>query len=432
MKKILLFVFLFNFSHLFAQSDLTVVAIGEAELDRSKLVIFNPKVSGKNSGFAHAVVDIIRNDFSFYRNQFSTLKNNDHGFDINPDDLLKEKYHYAVFTLVEELKEKTIVKIKLYNVLKKADVLNLSKDYSGQDLRSFAHDLSDEIYTGITQKKSFFKSKIVFTSDKGSTRRNYHKELYMMDFDGENVRKLTNHTGIVISPSFSFDNQKIAYSLIENTKGERNITLRIFDLKTKQSHLVSNLKGINSGAVFTPSDDALILTLSYSGNSEIYRMGLDGKNLVKITNHASDDVDPSLTLDGKRMSFLSDRSGKAMIYTMDPFGTEKDVKRISFIGKFNATPNFSPDGKYIVFSSFDRMFDIYRISSDGDEIVRLTKDFGSNEDPNYSNDGEFIIFTSTRFKETGTKDIYIMDKDGEIIGALNKGFGNCSTPRWSK
>jgi TolB protein len=428
----MIFAFIFLSLSVFAQSDLTVVAVGEAELDRGKIVIFNPKVNGKNQGIATHVIEVLRNDFSFYRTTFTTLKNNEHGFDINPDDLLKEKNNFALFTMVEESKGKMIFKFKLYNVLKKADVVNLTKELSSQDVRAFTHDVADELFQAITGKKSVFKSKIVFTSDKGAVAKRYYKELYMMDFDGENVQKLTNHQGIVISPSFSYDNQQIAYSLIENTKGERNITLRIYDLKTRQSRMVSNLKGINSGAVFTPDGSKLILTLSFSGNSEIYKMDLEGKNLVKVTNHSSDDVDPSLNRDGTRMSFLSDRSGKAMIYTMNPESTEKDVKRISFIGKFNATPNFSPDGKSIVFSSFDRAFDIYRISADGDEIVRLTKDFGSNEDPNYSNDGEFILFSSVRFKERGTKDIYIMDKDGEILGAINKGFGNCSTPRWSK
>jgi TolB protein len=175
------------------------------------------------------------------------------------------------------------------------------------------------------------------------------------------------------------------------------------------------------------------MTLTYTGNAEIYEMNLEDKTLRKMTNHFSSDVDPSVTFDGKLMSFLSDRSGRAMIYTMDPSGTEKDVKRISFVGQFNATPRFSPNGKEIVFSSWlDRSFDLFRIGSDGSNLIRLTKDFGSNEEPSYSNDGEFIAFTSERVlsKTRADKNIYIMDRDGEILGPITQGFGNCISPRW--
>jgi TolB protein len=101
-----------------------------------------------------------------------------------------------------------------------------------------------------------------------------------------------------------------------------------------------------------------------------------------------------------------------MIYTMDPSGVEKKVKRISYVGKFNAAPKFSPDGKYIAFSSWvDNRFDIYRIDSTGKNLVSLTKNFGSNEEPYFSPDGQFIVFTSQRVITSKTCDSGYLHND---------------------
>ena len=64
--------------------------------------------------------------------------------------------------------------------------------------------------------------------------------------------------------------------------------------------------------------------------------------------------------------------------------------------------------------------------------MRLTKNFGSNEEPSFSFDNEFIVFSSRRvLSSRSVRDsIYLMTRDGEIIKEVIKGFGASSTPRW--
>jgi TolB protein len=119
---------------------------------------------------------------------------------------------------------------------------------------------------------------------------------------------------------------------------------------------------------------------------------------------------------------------------MDPRTmNDGSAKRVSFVGEFNATPRYSPEGSEIVFASWvDRHFDLYRLDVQGQQLVRLTKDFGSNEEPWWSPDGEFLVFTSQRVisKVKATQDVYIMNRDGEILGQLTQDFGMCFSPRW--
>ena len=206
------------------------------------------------------------------------------------------------------------------------------------------------------------------------------------------------------------------------------------DLKTKKLEKLSYKDGINSGAIFNKDGSAIYLTLSNQKNADIYKMDLKTKALTKVTSHFAADVDPHINSDESLMTFLSGRPGKAMIYTLDPKGVEKDVKRISFVGDFNAAPRFNPEGSEIVFSSWvDNRFDIYRIDSNGTNLVRLTKNFGSNEEPWFSPDGEFIVFSSQRVinSKKAVQDLYIMNRDGEIIKKITENYGKVFTPRWS-
>jgi len=441
--KSLLMVFICLFSvKIFADDNLTIVAVGEATADKDKMVIQEPYVqaglTNAQKATAIEIAKLIRNDFSFYQKKFYLIEAAPNNTATRP----ATNYEYwntkgirylGLVTAEKGAGDSFKVNFIMEDIRSQKQLFNQTVSTNLASYRRAGHELSDGAYQKITGKESIFKSKIVFVSDRNSRPGKIVKEVYMMDFDGKNVVQLTSHGGTTISPAMSKDGRYLVYSLIPNTSGKRNNNLYLMDLKTKEAKIISSKDGINSGAVFLNDGRKIALTLTQSGNAEIYEMDLDTGALRKITNHFASDVDPSITTDGRMMTFLSDRAGKAMIYTMDPNGEEKAVKRISYVGQFNATPRFSPDGKEIVFASWlDNCFDLFRISSDGTGLSRLTKDFGSNEDPSYSNDGEFIAFSSQRVisRVKADQNIYIMDRDGGILGAVTAGFGNCTTPRW--
>lgn len=432
----------------FAQD--AVIAVGQAEQDKDKFVLDEPELNnltGEQKRLSSELIEILRNDFVFYKHKFNAVDylNKGQNSFTRPD---LEKWTaggvtYFVATRIDNGEGQSIeANVKVWSVIGKKEILSRKFNISKDGLRSNAHMISDAIYRSITGKPSIFSSKILFVSDRTSSGQDQEKELYLMDFDGRRVEKLTNFNSVVISPAISPDNSKILFSLIE-TKKEitktkvrfiKNIDLKIYDLKSKKISSASDKPGINSGAIFGSSNDLIYLTLSFGGNADIYEMSLSSDKLRKVTSHYADDVDPSINREGNLMTFLSNRSGRAHIYTMAPGKTEKDVKRISFVGQFNATPRFSPDGKEIVFTSWvDNGFDLYRISSDGNNLVRLTKDFGSNEEPVYSPDGEFIIFSSKRTisRSKAVQNIYIMNREGEVLGQLTQDFGKCSSPQWT-
>ena len=426
----------------YAQDDnLAIVAVGEATIEKDKMVIQDPYVSSSLSAAqrtaASELVKLLRNDFSFYQKKFFLIEaaanNTTTRQPTNYDYWNSKAVRFLGTATVEKAGESMKVTVIFEDIKSKKQIYNSTATASIATMRKIGHEMANGVYKQIVGKNSIFTSKITFISDRNTRGKKTVKEVYMMDFDGKNVTQLTSHNGIVMSPTMSADGRYLVYSLISNSGRKRNNDLYLMDMRTRETKVLSNKEGVNSGAVFLTGGRSIALTLTVSGNAEIYEMNIESKELRKITNHFSSDVDPSITADGSLMTFLSDRPGKAMIYTLDPRGTESSVKRISYVGQFNATPRFSPDGKEIVFSSWlDNSFDLFRISSEGNGLSRLTKDFGSNEDPTYSNDGEFIAFTSQRVisRSRADQNIYIMDRDGGILGAITSGFGNCISPRW--
>jgi TolB protein len=447
MKLILLIVTLIFSIHAYTQD--AVIAVGQAEQDKDKVVIDDPEfvdLSGDQKRLSAELIDLIRNDFVFYKHKFNPVDYLDKGKNsYSTPDLEKWSSGGVTFFIASKIEDGTgsgvEANFKVWSILTKKEIFSGKFKLKSENLRAVGHQVADALYRSITGKPSIFNSKIFFVSDRTSGRE-IEKELYIMDFDGRRVDKLTNFNSVVLSPSISPDNSKIMFSLIAQKKEYangrtrliKNIDLKLLDLRSKKISTVSDRPGINSGAIFGADGETIYLTLSFSGNADVYEMAIGSTRMRKITSHYGDDVDPSITRDGTLMTFLSNRPGRAHIYTMNPSDTEKDVKRISFVGQFNATPRFSPDGKEIVFTSWvDNGFDLYRIGADGNNLVRLTKGFGSNEEPAYSPDGEFIIFASKRMinRSKAVQDIYIMNREGEILGQLTQNFGHCFSPQWT-
>ena len=434
MKKVLLLILTFTFClNSFTQEGYSVVSVGKAELEKTKLLIESYSLSkSKNDNFKVFVEKLDKN-LNFYRRKFKIEKNTNISNKEESVDYTKLEKSGVSF-LIRAIENNNQIKMEVYDIKNKNKISEESRSLLQKSLNQDANASADIIYQSITGKKSIFNSKVIFVSDIFTKGKRKIKELFIADFDGENRRQLTFHRGTIISPAISHDGKRVLYSLITQKTLRRNVNLFLLDLEKNKSEIVSSFPGLNTGAVFLNDGANIALTLSHQGNAEIYSMNLKTKKLRRITKNYSPDVDPSVNKKGDLMTFLSGRSGKAMIYTADPRSLEKNVKRISFIGDFNATPRFSPDGTQIAFSSWvDNRFDIYRIDSNGHNLVRLTKNFGSNEDPTYSGDGEFIAFSSQRIisRKKAVQNVYIMDKNGEIISQITKDFGSCTTPRWS-
>ena len=415
-------------SSAFAQS--TYLKVGDAKVKKAVIALTVPGVDAAHIANATLVTKTIQDDFEF-ADQFRILPASafpqtkiSGPTDVKYADWVKAGTDYVSYGQYSTEGDRVTLEFHLVSAGGNQEVFAKRYTADAGELKILAHTIANDIVFNITGKHGIFLTKIAFQCDKTGK-----KEIYTANFDGSEPRQVTRLHSLAMAPAWSPDGTKLAFSVYNrHSDNVKNIDLFELNFKTGALKLLSNRKGINSGAAYAPSGDRIAYTMSYTGNPEIHILDLETKESTQLTKSIGFDVDPVFSPDGRQLAFVSSRPGKPMVYVMD-IKNPNDVKRLTYAGAYNATPTWSPDGKKIAFAGWlDKHFDLFTITADGNKIDRLTKDDGNNEDPYFSPDGNFLVYTSNR---SGGKNIFLMNSDGGDVKRLTFGLGNCVAPKWS-
>jgi TolB protein len=140
----------------------------------------------------------------------------------------------------------------------------------------------------------------------------------------------------------------------------------------------------------------MAVTLSKDGDPELYVTGKDGKIKRRLTHARSIDCSPNWSPSGREIVFTSDRSGMPQIYIMQADGS--NVRRLSLSGgRYNDSPAWSPKGDWIVYvSRIDGFFQLCTIRPDGSGFQVITDEKVDHEDPRWAPNGRHIVCTEKR------------------------------------
>ena len=129
---------------------------------------------------------------------------------------------------------------------------------------------------------------------------------------------------------------------------------------------------------------------------------------------------PAFSADGRRIAFVSNRTGKIQVWIANADGSNS--RQVTFEAFTSTSPQWSPDGQQLAFSSeVGGNWDIYVMRADASETKRLTVESSQEVNPSWSRDGEWIYFRSDR---TGVNQIWKLRVDGGKPVRVTSGQGS--------
>ncbi len=285
-------------------------------------------------------------------------------------------------------------------------------------------------------------------------------KLRQLTFDGTNAEAY-----------WSPDGSKLVYQAVK--AGDRADQLYLYDFATGESKRISDGKGKCTCAYFLRDGRIVYSSTKHAGDApppppdrskgyvwplyrdfEIYVLDPATGREQRLTDSDGYDAETTVSVDGSRLVFMSQRDGAFGLYTMNPDGT--DLRKVTRKRCYTGGAFFSPDGTRLVYRSFypadakqeamlDRMLaeralipfpgmviEICEAAADGSGERAVTSTGKINFAPSYHPDGRRIIFTSDAAATTrGGYNLFLVNADGSGFEQVTRHAGFDGFPVFS-
>ena len=261
----------------------------------------------------------------------------------------------------------------------------------------------------------------------GRDREIQASQLWEISYPGGKTRRITNDLSNYQGATLTRDGRSIL-SVQENYRS--NLWTAPGNSVPRQ---ISSEMGRDEGmsGVGVASDGKTAYTVRVKGDQDIWIANADGSGNRQLTFNAKANFGPAFTPDGRRIVFISTRSGQLDLWRMDTDGS--NVVQLTNDAVQDGEPYVSPDGSYVYYSVIDndRKESVWRVSIDGGTPERLTN-FGSRR-PIVSPDGSmFLCEAREAVNDPEPEFVLVPAAGGEAIRTLSfPSMSRSRNIRWS-
>ena len=186
------------------------------------------------------------------------------------------------------------VEVRLFDVAQRRQLGG--KRYHGkrQDLRRMAHRFADYLLLILTGEEGPFSSKIAFVSNRAGGRT---KELYVTDLTGADVQRITSAETLILGPSWSPGATDLFY--ISYKRG--GPFPYSFGLRSGKEQRLS--RTVSYSGEWSPDGSRIVISGEKVGNTDLFLLSAEGREMQRLTRNASIDVSPSWSPDGRFLAY---------------------------------------------------------------------------------------------------------------------------------
>lgn len=257
--------------------------------------------------------------------------------------------------------------------------------------------------------------------------RDGNNEIYVMDPDASEPRRITEHPSSDTDPALSPDGRDVVFT--SNRTGNNDIF--VIDSRGGQTRNLTNHSANDGWARWSPNGRHIAFHSNRAGNFEIYVMDADGGSLKRLTTYTGVDMYPDWSPDGWHIVFRRDVD----LYVMDLM--DDTVQRLTNATPLNQMAVWSPNGRQLAFmSTRDGYPSVFVMNADGtgDPVNLTPKDPGDADSdwisraPSWSRDGHEIYFMSSRPATQLDTEVFVMNADGSDVRRLTQVVGVDGSP----
>ena len=253
-----------------------------------------------------------------------------------------------------------------------------------------------------------------------TTNRDGNYEIYLMNTDGSGLSRLTDNPADDTYPGWSPDGNRLSF--MSNRDGDFEIFTMNAD-GTNVTQITYN-ESFDCCANWSPDGTKLAYNSNLpDGDQDIFVMSIDGSNPINLTDFPGDDQRPFWSSDGSRIAFEAMRDGHADIYVMAADGSNT-TRLTNVYSEQKSGVSWHPTGMMLAYESNQHLDDgnvdgdinIFVMFADGTGQVAITSETSDDKNPDWSPDGKYIVYNSSPNGED--MDLYLMEWNGRISMSL--------------